>query len=421
MLLALGAWALACSSCDSARGALLEPRAVGPLSAVVLSATNRVRCAAGTWPVYAHDAARSGATPGCCHGPLDTLWRFEPPSKPPRKARPFHAVVARDAVYVSGTIGESPCVFALALDGKLLWTFDSHVDITRHEWPAFVLDRVVLDDDGLYIIDPRTGQTELDRGMDSWGQVIDDGRNLFATNTWYVAGPRTYVGALEVGGAALWKHHEYGVVQEDVADRLGGLALDGDRLFFAPNYHPSPGAGVYAHRPKDGVSLWSVDTAPASHPSVAGESLYLFEHPEGAPQTLVSRNVETGAVRWKIDGVSPEKTPPVILAGKVLFRAEGGALVAVRRSDGTEAWRAGLSAPESSEIGWATSVAGAQGSGTLVAIDGKDLAVLSVEDGSVEWRGRPPEARGALGSPVIAGGRVYLVDGGGVVALGCAR
>src|SRR5262249_24073488 len=150
--------------------------------------TQELRCLSDTWPMYAHDARRTSASSSCCRAPLELAWRFDPPDKPPRKARLFHAVVASDAIFVSGAIGHSPAVVALALDGSKKWAFDSRVDITHAEWPAYALDRVILNDDGLYILDPRTGEQEVDRGLDAWGQVLSDGKVLFAVNTWYVAG-----------------------------------------------------------------------------------------------------------------------------------------------------------------------------------------------------------------------------------------
>lgn len=383
--------------------------------------TISLRCPLDTWPVYAHDARRTGATLGCCKGPLTPLWRFEPPPKPPRLSRVHHAVVTGDAVYASGVIGESPSVFALSLDGKPLWTFDSHVDITRHEWPSFVLDLVVLNDDGLYIVDPRTGEQTVNRGLDAWGQVITNGKNLLAVNTWYIAGPKTYVGALEPGGAPLWKRHEYGVVREDVLDRLGGIALSGERLMFAPNYAPSPGAGVFAYSAKDGAPDWSVDTVPKSHLSTEGESVYLFERPDPAsPPTLVARDVQNGKLRWTFQAEPAESTAPLAVHGLILFRERGGAVVAVRRSDGTLAWRAQLAMPETTEVAWSTSLAAAAGSSTLLAVDGRELTIASLADGHVEWRGRPGSLLGAVHSPVLAGGRLYLTDGTGVAALRCA-
>ena len=387
------------------------------------SVASSLRCPADPWPVYAHDAQRTGVSAGCCKGPLTPLWRFDPPPKPPRTSRLHHAVVSANALYVSGVIGDSPSVFALSLAGKLLWTFDSHVDITRHEWPSFVLDRVVLNDDGLYILDSRKGEQEVNRGLDSWGQVLTNGKNLLATNTWYVAGPRTYVGALEVGGAPLWKHHEYGVVREDVMDRLGGLALAGERLLFAPDYAPSKGAGVYAHASADGAELWRVETVPKSHIAVDGQTVYLFERPEGeALPTLVARDVATGAKRWSFRADPGELTGPIVMQGKVMFRDKGGALVAVRRNEGTEIWHAGLASPDAGDVSWSTSMAGARGSSTVVAVDGKELVVLSAESGQVQWRGRPESiARGSLHSPVAAAGRLFAIDGAGLVALACAR
>ncbi|MBE7483744.1 MAG: PQQ-binding-like beta-propeller repeat protein [Polyangiaceae bacterium] len=413
---------LVTSGCEAERVKTAERgKALAHAAEIASGVASSLRCVDDAWPVYAHDEQRSGASSGCCKGPLSPLWRFEPPPKPPRNARTFHAVVTRDAVYVSGVIGESPSVFALDLEGKPLWTFDSHVDITRHEWPSFVLDRVVLNDDGLYILDSRSGEQEVNRGLDSWGQVITNGRNLLAVNTWYIAGPKTFVGALEVGGAPLWKKHEYGLVREDVLDRLGGIALAGERVLFAPNYAPSPGAGVYACAAGDGAELWRAETIPKSHLSVAGESAYLFERPDGEPMpTLVARDVEHGKRRWTFQAESSEATAPLAAGSRILFRERGGGVVAVRRGEGTLAWRAQLSLPEASDVAWATSQAAALGSGTLVAVDGTELVVLSLADGSVEWRGRPSSLSGAVHSPVVAGGRVYVVDRAGVAALGCA-
>lgn len=417
----LAASALLAVACDSGGAhALAHSRASSDLSKLAHDVAIQLGCPPSTWPVLAHDAQRDGATPGCCRGPLTPLWRHEPAPKPPRKSRIFHAVASKDAVFASGVIGESPSVFSLSLEGKLLWTFDSHVDITHHHWPAFLLDRVVLDDDGLYILDSRTGEQEVDRGLDSWGEVITNGKNLLATNTWYVAGPRTYVGALEAGGAPLWKRHEYGVVAEDVMDRTGGTALLGDRLLFAPDYAPSPGGGVFAHAPKDGELLWSAVTVPKSQLAAKGESLYLFERPEGSyAEVLTSRNVDTGVVRWSIAATTHDKTPPVLAHSLVIFREPSGVVVAVRRSDGTEAWRSALSAPETADVSWATSLAAAEGTDTLVAIDARELVVLSLEDGKVEWRGRPSSLLGAIHSPIIANGRVVVTDGTGIAALGC--
>jgi len=419
LLAALSLVAISVLACESEREVpALDKGAVAKPARMSHHVTDALRCPADTWPVYAHGATRSGASRGCCDGPLQPLWRFSPPPSPPRKARVFHAVATGDAVLASGVIGESPSVFAVSFAGERLWTFDSHVDITLHVWPSFVLDRVVLNDDGFYIIDPRTGEQEVDRGMDSWGQVITDGKNLFATNIWYVAGPKTYVGALEVGGAPLWKRNEYGVTKEDVKDRLGGIALAGDRVFFTPNYTPSPGAGVFAYDTA-GERQWNVETVPKSHVAVAGETLYGFERRPGAStDELVARSTETGKLRWATHAASPESTAPVVTHGLVVYRDEGGAVVAVRRTDGTEAWRTALSPPLDTDVGWSTSLAAAAGSGTLVAVDGKQLVVLSLRDGQLRHRGRP--ASGPVHSPVIAAGKVYVTEGDALAAYACA-
>jgi outer membrane protein assembly factor BamB len=415
--------ALATGACGQSGGSTTASLSRGAKQSADLAAreTHALRCLSDTWPVYAHDAQRTGTSTSCCRGPLEPLWRYDPPDKPARKARLLHAVVSADAIYASGTIGESPAVFAVALDGTTQWVFDSRVDITHHEWPAYVLDRVILNDDGLYILDPRTGQQEVDRGLDAWGQVMSDGKVLLAANTWFVAGPRTYVGALEVGGAPLWKRNERGAVREDTRDRLGGIALAAERLVFAPNYAPAQGSGLYAYAIRNGAPLWKVPTTPKSHPSVSGDTVCLTERPDGTSQDIFScRDVENGRSRFSHVFALAEPTPPLVVGDLLIVRDESGAVIALLKRDGNEAWRAALARPAVKEIAWATSMVAITRSDTLLAVDGADIAFLSLTDGRLLWRGRPANLRASLHSPVVSGGRVYVIDGASLVALGCS-
>ena len=158
-------------------------RGLGAVRSAAAVGSAPLRCPADPWPVLSHDSARTGTSRGCCSGPLSVAWRFVPPDAVQRPARAQHVIAGPKALYVSGIIGQSPAVFRVSPTGELAWTFDSHVDITRFHWPALVLDRVVLNDDGLYILESRTGEREVNRGLDSWGEVLTDGENLFANNT----------------------------------------------------------------------------------------------------------------------------------------------------------------------------------------------------------------------------------------------
>jgi outer membrane protein assembly factor BamB len=114
-----------------------------------------------------------------------------------------------------------------------------------------------------------------------------------------------------------------------------------------------------------------VGTIPKSHLSAVGEGVYLFERPEGQSlSTLVARDLEKGTLRWSYQAESSEATAPVVVHGKILFRDRSGAVVAVRRSDGTLAWKAALSLPEATDVAWSTSMAAALGSATLLAVVG---------------------------------------------------
>ena len=396
-------------------------RGLGAVRSAAAVGSAPLRCPADPWPVLSHDSARTGTSRGCCSGPLSVAWRFVPPDAVQRPARAQHVIAGPKALYVSGIIGQSPAVFRVSPTGELAWTFDSHVDITRFHWPALVLDRVVLNDDGLYILESRTGEREVNRGLDSWGEVLTDGENLFANNTWYVAGPKLYAGALESGGAPLWVKNEYGQKAEDVMDRVGGLSLSDGVLVQSADYRPSPGSGLFAFATADGSERWRAEIIPRSHASIGGGSVFVLERREGSgePSALTARRLSDGELLWEVPIASTQSIAPALVRDLLLVRRDDGALVALSAKDGKRRWATPLEPPRDSGMLWATSFAVARGSSTVVAVQGDGFAVLSLSDGKLLWRGTPRGVEKAVHSPVLFGGRLYAVDRKGVVALEC--
>ncbi len=411
------AWATACAEPSK------DPmgRGLTGVRSAAASSSKALRCPTDPWPVLGHDGERTSTSRGCCLAPLKLAWRFSPPSKLQRPARAQHAITSKQAVFVSGIIGQSPALFRVSNTGTLEWTFDSHVDITRFHWPAFVLDRTILNDDGLYIIESHSGAREQDRGLDSWGEVLTDGKNLFANNTWYVAGPKVYAGALESEGAPLWVRNEYGAKAEDTLDHVGGLALSAGILVQTADYRPVPGSGLFAFTADDGTPLWNAEIIPRSHASIGAGLVFVLERREGGdtPSALTARKLSDGELIWEEPVASTQVTAPAVARNLLLVRRDDGALVALSLKDGKQRWNTPLQPPRDSGMMWATTFAVARGSDTIVAVQGDGLALLSLSDGKLLWRGTPRGVGRALHSPVISGGRVIAVDKKGVVALDC--
>lgn len=384
------------------------------------SACSRRACDIGDWTTYGRDAQRTSASPGCCVGPLRELWRFSPEPREGRKARAFHAIALGDAVYVSGVIGESPAVFRLHLDGTLAWVFDSRVDISHAHWPTFGLGEVMLNDDGVYLLDPRTGAKLFDRGLDSWGQTLTDASRIYLVNTYYVEGPRLSVGGYDPQGHQLWQQNVVGQKQrEELRDLVGGLALDRRILFQAAEYRYKQSAGVFAFEAATGTPKWSVETRPAGALSAAHRRVYLIERPaKDNAVLLVARSQEDGAVAWgtPVQGIDP--AAPVVLADRVVTFSHEDGVAAWDAANGKSLWRRAIGATRADSVGNATHIAAATGSKTLIVAGGSRLAILSSEDGTDLWHASETTDAG-FHSPILANGRVYVVSESGVRALQC--
>ncbi|HEY5243748.1 MAG TPA: hypothetical protein VIJ22_19845, partial [Polyangiaceae bacterium] len=84
----------------------------------------RPSCQDAGWTTYAHDPARTSASSGCLFAPLRAGWSFSPRWVKGTPSHATRAVVAGDAVYVSGGIGPTPTVWRLGVGtGDIRWTY----------------------------------------------------------------------------------------------------------------------------------------------------------------------------------------------------------------------------------------------------------------------------------------------------------
>jgi hypothetical protein len=404
-------------------------------------------CGTEGWLTYNHDAQRTGASGGCVAGPLTTKWRYVPaPPASKTLKNVFNALAQTDAVFLAWAASDASYLGTSAADrldltGARVWTFDSGTDSNLGNWPTVALGQVILNEDGIYLLDATTGAKKGGNGVDNWGQTLSDGTNLYAVNDSHVDGPSIYVGAYDPTGKQLWTANSYGTCRIDAGDIAGGLALDAGVLFYAPSYSLGTGvtlafgSGLYAFDPTTGKQSYFQAASPTSGISAAAGLVYLIEG--GA--TLVARKQIDGTMAWSASVPSAGTQAPVVAAGKVVV-AGNQAVLAFDAATGKPAWSAPITGAEAQAFDlqfsggcvagsgqWSgnafgttiatTTLAAALGSGTLVVTASDGIHLLALATGSETWSGMPAQAVGAVKNPSIVNGAVYVIDQGGLLAL----
>ena len=372
-------------------------------------------CGEGSWPTYAHDAARTSASDGCCEGPLEEQWSFAPEPFAGRAGRVHHAIVDGDAIYAAGLRGDSPVLHRVDAQGKVSWTFDSRADIHREDWPTSALGSVLVNDDGLYMVDPLTGKHQ-GRGLDTWGESLASGTRFFAVNRMKVDGPGLFVAAYDAAGKIVWKKDKFDGPSM-FQDEISGICLEGGVVFHTANNRFPSHSYVSALDPLTGERVWSVATLPESAPSAGQGSVFAIESvPDEKTDKLVARSQRDGGVAWSRE-VSGARGPAPVLAGKLVIVHGDEGVVAVDAVSGELAWKSSIPRTRST-IGHATSLAAALGSKTLVVTAGGVVHLLRLADGSEQWRGPLGDAGSDVHSPVVVGRALYVVADGELVRFG---
>jgi hypothetical protein len=404
-------------------------------------------CGTSGWLTYNHDAARTGASDGCVDGPLTTQWRYVPVPPATRTFKGvFNAIAQSDAVFLSWGASDDPYLGTSAADrvdltGARVWTFDSGTDSNLGTWPSVALGSLVLNNDGIFYLDPATGMKTAGNGVDNWGQSLTDGTSLYTVNDGHVDGPGIYVGAFDSTCKQLWTANTYGMCRIDAGDIAGGIALDGGSLFYAPNYSPGAGvtlgfaSGVYAFDPTTGKQQWFQATTPTSSISASDGLVYLIENGD----QLVARKQSDGTIAWSATTTGAGTQSPVLAAGLVIVATAQG-VATFDAKTGTAGWTAAVTGAQAQAgnlmfsggcvagsgqwtgNNFGTSVptatlAAALGSGTLIVTAPDGVHVLSLATGAESWKGVISQAVGAVMNPTIVGKAVYVVDSGGLLAL----
>lgn len=106
-------------------------------------------------------------------------------------------------------------------------------------------------------------------------------------------------------------------------------AFDDAHAFF-----PLEGGQIVAYELAPGAQMWIVDAWPSSTPTAGGGSLFFVE--DGG---LVAMDAKTGARTWTVWLDDDLVVPPVWTSGWLMLATSGGAVVAIRATDGHEIWR----------------------------------------------------------------------------------
>ncbi len=233
----------------------------------------------------------------------------------------------------------------------------------------------------------------------------------------------------------------------------GGLALDGGRLYVTTGYGTvvaiDPGSGaiqwnkmvgepvrssptaaagkvffisadnvLHALNGADGSEAWTarglpqVATILSNVSPAVSDNIVVAPFPAG---DIAAYDVASGKPAWSDSlarttetsaaGILGDPARPVIDKGVVFAVSHGGKMIATSESDGVRLWTRNIA---STQMPW---VAG--DTVYVVDLDGKLLA-LSRSDGTVKWVSTLPGS-GRWSGPVLAGGKLWLVSGDGLL------
>ena len=300
----------------------------------------------------------------------------------------------------------------------------------------------MLNEDGLYLLDPMTGMKTGGNGVDNWGQTLTDGTSLYAVNDAHIDGPGLYVGAYDDTLKQLWTANTYGMCRIDAADIANGIALDGGTLFYAANYSAGTGvtlpfaSGVYAFDAASGKQTWFQAATPTSGVSAGGGLVYAIE----GGGTLVARKQKDGTMAWSAAVQGAGTQAPVLAAGLAIVAGDSGVSAFVAAT-GAQKWTAAVTGAAAQAFAlqfeggcvpgtsiWSgssfgspvatTTLAAAPAADALVVTAADGIHMLTLSTGMETWKGMPAQAMGEVRNPIIVGGTVYVVDGGGLLSLG---
>lgn len=216
------------------------------------------------------------------------------------------------------------------------------------------------------------------------------------------------VTAVSTAGAKLWSASAAAAAANGPAVSGGGLAY-GSGLLFAATGHGE----LVAMNPSNGAIVWrqKLGSPAAGTPTVDGGIVYVV----GRDATAWAINAKDGKVEWQTAGTpSPSgivgSSAPAVTASTVLFPFGSGDIIAALKAGGSPVWSASIAGKRLGR-GYTgiTDIAGdpvVDGAVTYVGNQTGRISALETATGTVLWSARDASYNAAL--PV--GGSVFLVS-----------
>jgi len=391
----------------------------------------RSGCQWEAWSTIYHDNARTSTSLGCIDGALTPVWTYTPDTQD-GPSSVFALAAEPDALY--GNLNWGHCAFIsggqfghvsglqITFDGATGWmTCPGSNDFNQEGFPTVAEasntdgfpQSMILNSDIGDVINNTFGVESYTIGGDVWGQTAADATQIYQVNYLAVDGPKWFVRALDHQGHQKWiaNNFDSGVRMSSVLP--SGIAIDGSRLFFAPDYgtYPFP-SGVYAYDLATGTTDWYQASTPQSDISAGGGRVYLFEK-TGSQLNLVARHETDGQLLWSQPVSSFFTGAPVYTGNQVIVGVNNG-IEAFDPSSGQSLWTNAVIPGDFP----ATQMVAMKGSQTLVVLCLIDqhIHVLGLNSGQEVWVSTSTFQSLAL--PVASGNRLYVTTNlGKVIAL----
>ena len=244
-----------------------------------------------SWPMFQHDAARTGQTADVVKPPLELAWRRTLPGT----IHLSSPVVADGRVYVSLTDEEdrgTAGVYALdAATGKDLWHFASTSSVRSTVSAAYGLVYGANEEGNFFALDAATGNRK-------WHYSLGDPLDCFVFNSPVVYEHAVYGGLVEhfvgldaLAGKPIWERKKMPAGQEEL---MSPPAAGNGLIFVGFDWKN----GMFALSAKTGQTKWQNNKGLATYrasPSLVGQTIYS----DGNDGELHVLDWQNGREEWK--------------------------------------------------------------------------------------------------------------------------
>ncbi len=338
----------------------------------------------------------------------------------------------------TGDATNLPVSWSVERGENVAWTCD--LPGLGSSTPIVVGNRIFLtahsDDDQLYAlcIDRTSGKIDWKKKMGS-GEKAMRGNTMASPSAvsdgqtvWFFFGQGTLV-ATTLDGKEIWKRElalDHGTLSTKFGFSSSPL-LHSNTLYLPLLYLPkgeqkvpNPGNCLMAIDAKTGKTRWTVErkteAIKESHDSYITPTLGKTGIIVTGADLVTSHDPKTGEEQWRFDFVEDNRksnwriiSGPVVAGDLVVTAYPRGRTLVALKPDGSKCW---------DHKGYVPDVCTpAYDNGLLYVLDGKKryLTCFDAKDGREIWQAKIPSDKGFFASPLVADGKVYLINLNGEV------